>query len=232
MGVQSAFWYGVYQQVSVQPSCLSPCPQHGTSLNPIAYWGVFRVQGYTCTCGVHIRRTCNLKECTTLLKVWPCSTDDVTASTLCTSSDRHPDVYKQQLTSWEAKYQMYVRGQLEMCCTQKPSDTLFSFKVDREHEPGGLQESVRWGSLCIHGHPFTPNSDQCQISPAASSEILHHTVWRTWLFIACSDERWWYYLFSLHHLAFLFKRLGECTFWTWEWNSKLTVSHSNQFFSC
>ena len=33
-------------------------------------------------------------------------------------------------------------------------------------------------------------SDQFQISPAVSSEILHHKVWRTWLFIACSDERW------------------------------------------
>ena len=28
--------------------------------------------------------------------------------------------------------------------------------------------------------PFTPKSDQGQISPAASPEILHHTVWRTW----------------------------------------------------
>ena len=37
--------------------------------------------------------------------------------------------------------------------------------------------------------PFTPKSDQFQISPAASPEILHHTVWRTWLFIAYSDER-------------------------------------------
>ena len=45
------------------------------------------------------------------------------------------------------------------------------------------------------GHnPFTPKSDQFQISPAASPEILHHTVWRTWLFIAYSDER--YYQFS------------------------------------
>ena len=31
---------------------------------------------------------------------------------------------------------------------------------------------------------FTPKSDQCQISPPASPEILHHTVWRTLLFIA------------------------------------------------
>ena len=44
---------------------------------------------------------------------------------------------------------------------------------------------------------FTPKSDQFQISPAASAEILHHTVWRTWLFIAYLDERWLYYQFSL-----------------------------------
>ena len=35
--------------------------------------------------------------------------------------------------------------------------------------------------------PFTPKSDQVQISPAAFPVILHHTVWRTWLFITYSD---------------------------------------------
>ena len=50
-----------------------------------------------------------------------------------------------------------------------------------------------------HLNPFTPESDQCQISPAASQEIWHHTVWRTWLFIAYSDEKWSYYKFSLRH---------------------------------
>ena len=39
--------------------------------------------------------------------------------------------------------------------------------------------------------------DQYQISPAASPEIWHHTVWRTWLSTAYSDERWLYYQFSL-----------------------------------
>ena len=33
-------------------------------------------------------------------------------------------------------------------------------------------------------NPFTTKSDQCQISLASSTEILHHTVLRTWLFIA------------------------------------------------
>ena len=46
---------------------------------------------------------------------------------------------------------------------------------------------------------FTPKSDQFRISPAASPEI-HHTVWRTWLFIAYWDERWLYHHFSPPHL--------------------------------
>ena len=57
---------------------------------------------------------------------------------------------------------------------------------------------------CIMFNPLTPKSDQFPISPAASPVILHiilhHTVWRTWLFMAYSDERWLYYQFALPHL--------------------------------
>ena len=54
----------------------------------------------------------------------------------------------------------------------------------------------------------------CQISPAASPEILHHTVWRTWLFIAYTQMKDDYNTNS-HHLTytFVFKRLGE-----WHWS--------------
>ena len=54
---------------------------------------------------------------------------------------------------------------------------------------------------CIY--PFTPKSDQYQVSPTALPEILlHHTVWRTWLFMAYSNRRWSYYQFSLpRHLC-------------------------------
>ena len=52
-------------------------------------------------------------------------------------------------------------------------------------------ESCVFHSYCRNFHSvsqlnliITPKSDQCQISPAASAEIFHHTVWRTWLFIA------------------------------------------------
>ena len=50
-----------------------------------------------------------------------------------------------------------------------------------------------------------------------SPEILHHTVWRIWLFIVYSDDNTTrsHYLTIL--LCFLFERSGECTFWTWEW---------------
>ena len=45
-------------------------------------------------------------------------------------------------------------------------------------------------------NPFTAKSDQFQISPAASPEILHHTVWRTWLFIAYTDDHLYNVLFE------------------------------------
>ena len=71
-----------------------------------------------------------------------------------------------------------------------------------------LFQSVHWGWI----NPFTPESDQCQNSPAASQEIWHHTVWRTWLFIANSDEKWLYYKFSLHHSCNRFWKVGRIHF--------------------
>ena len=64
------------------------------------------------------------------------------------------------------------------------------------HERRRLSRNVQ---VPVHVNPFTPESDQCQNSPAASQEIWHYTVWRAWLFIAYSDEKWLYYKFSLHH---------------------------------
>ena len=79
---------------------------------------------------------------------------------------------------------------------------------------GGVEEEWR---------KINPCSDFFRLpAPAATPEILHHTVWRTRLFIAYSDERWLYHTNS-HYLIYtsLFKRLGECNFWTlWEWEWK------------
>ena len=50
-------------------------------------------------------------------------------------------------------------------------------------------EAAGWtSSICLVVKPGCWQLDQIQIPPAASSEILHHTVWKTWLFIAYS---WW-----------------------------------------
>ena len=77
---------------------------------------------------------------------------------------------------------------------------LHSIVMSKQYPP---EESKRWNCIwCCHGipvNPFTPESDQCQNSLAASQEIWHHTVWRTWRFIAYSDVKWLYYKFSLHH---------------------------------
>ena len=55
-------------------------------------------------------------------------------------------------------------------------------KLERKH--GSLDESKfkrnpHEGVQLISINPFTPESDQCQISPAASASILHRIVWRT-----------------------------------------------------
>ena len=62
----------------------------------------------------------------------------------------------------------------------------------------------------LHFNPFTLKSDQCKNSPAASPEILHHIVWRTWLFIAYSDEKKnLLQILATSLIQLLFKRLGE-----------------------
>ena len=51
--------------------------------------------------------------------------------------------------------------------------------------------------------------------PAASPEILHHTVWRTCLVIAYLDGRWLYYQFALPHLETKkgWRRKGSRNLW-------------------
>ena len=79
-------------------------------------------------------------------------------------------------------------------------------------------------------NPFTPESDQCQISPPAPPEILHHTVWRTWLFIAYSDEKWLYYKFSLHHSYNRFLKGWENTLFELR-SGSVKRNHHQYFFN-
>ena len=66
-------------------------------------------------------------------------------------------------------------------------------------------------------NPFTPKSDQLQISPAALPDTLHHTVWRTWLPQLTHMEETIVPILTTSPIHFSLGRLGECTFWTWEW---------------
>ena len=63
------------------------------------------------------------------------------------------------------------------------------------------QTHDRYTEIFGRFNPFTPKNDRSKNSPAASPAIFHNTVWRIWLFMACSDERWLYYQFSLPHVC-------------------------------
>ena len=85
----------------------------------------------------------------------------------------------------------------EDCCDQFVRSYTVSYSSDNRnfisYKRGG-QAAVRLAGL----------ADQFRISHAASPETLHHTIWRTWLFIPYWDERWLYYQFSLPHLYISF----------------------------
>ena len=91
-----------------------------------------------------------------------------------------------------------------------------------------------WTNVGMHKlqfiNPFTPKSDQCQTSPAASPVILHHIVWGTWLFIAYSDERWLYHkILTASPIHFSLGRLGECSFWAWDWKGSFDLYNGQKF---
>ena len=68
--------------------------------------------------------------------------------------------------------------------------------------------------------------DQFQISPPASPELLHRTVWRTWLFVAHSDEKWFIFLLPIE---FSLPRLYDISLWkVWTTYFYLAMKWSNK----
>ena len=131
--------------------------------------------------------------------------------------------------SWvrtEADIQIHLEWSETWVGFEKTKDTLIRKQGAKKNKARGIVEKrpISWTSANDHSwewksyncqlsvSPQTPTqcsrSDQFQISPAASPEMLHHTVWRTWLFIAYSDDRWLYYQFPLPHFCISLKRLG------------------------
>ena len=136
-------------------------------------------------------------------------------SALCKSAD--PEYFKFLLYCLCCFEYSQVRFLLTM---DRPSHLFHAFAKSP------LEAKVSWWSSNLSPHPwasvmivmpyasvypFTPKSDQFRISPAASPEIWHQTVWRTWLFIAHSAERWLYYQSSLHTYTLFFFKLRECS---------------------
>ena len=80
---------------------------------------------------------------------------------------------------------------LQNCIEIQPKETIEARVVHQSNNEfiERIHGTVSYVTYRFQFKPFTPESNQCQIYPAASPEILHHTVRRTWLFIAYSDER-------------------------------------------
>ena len=90
--------------------------------------------------------------------------------------------------SWYGLLWWYSCHQLNQCSRAFTESgwNISEWIIPLYSETAALLETLY--QLCVN--PFTPESDQCQISPPAPPEILHHTVRRAWFFIAYSDEKW------------------------------------------
>ena len=185
-------------------------------------WSLLGVKGFMCgsrkctvPCHIHLRY--DLQQTTTTSFYLPqglrtkklrnSATTYETAlefANLC--SNRWPKIAPTQQKSRRA----YFSGTTERRLTvleeafHGVGETLLRGVSNRRHAGAVLHE---WVSAAVQLEKYREwlasgcvESDQFQISPAASPAILHHTVWRTWLSIAYSDERWFYCQFSLPHL--------------------------------
>ena len=77
----------------------------------------------------------------------------------------------------------------------------------------GGERYYLWKLVNVTVNPITPTSDQCQMSPAALPELLHHTVWRSWLSVAYYRKMKYDYTTKSRHLPWenvLFE-LSLCT---------------------
>ena len=84
-------------------------------------------------------------------------------------------------------------------------------------EVGGCLSNASYSSWKLTGisfrlyNPFTPESDQLKLFSCSLTRTITWRRWRSWLFMAYSDERWLYYQFSLPHFIYI------SAFLVWEW---------------
>ena len=126
-------------------------------------------------------------------------------------------------------------GGLPVClyCMQRPGKKMRGEIINQSGfgctpYPPTTPNLTHWRDRKIN--PFSPKSDQFQISPAASPVILHHILWRIRLFIALLRCKIIILpILTTSLILLLFKRLWECTFWTWDWKGQPFHSMGNQF---
>ena len=73
----------------------------------------------------------------------------------------------------------------ELFLAKEANVQILGDRITKNFDTGSFDDLAIFSTLA-----FTPESDQVQISPAASPAVIfHHTLWRTWLFLAYSDDK-------------------------------------------
>ena len=100
-------------------------------------------------------------------------------ATCCMMLHQHVASVWPELHSIKSDVRIYPSRQALLILRHKINRNSIRGKDHRTNLSASIQIEYR----ALSPSPFTPTSDQFQISSAASPEILHHTVWRTWAFI-------------------------------------------------
>ena len=124
-------------------------------------------------------------------------------------------------------------------CSPAPASVCFGgdlqFPSKEKQTSWGLRKpGMTWQGCCVklfnvqtnvqtaeHFNPFTPKSDQFQIFPLQPHQKYYTTQYEELGFSSLTqmkDDDTTNSHYPTH--TFLFRKLGECTFWTWEWKGK------------
>ena len=110
---------------------------------------------------------------------------------------------------WKINYRLFK----ELSWLRRPRDrTLRSITLVNVQATGYNMRQECLGQVEKWSRCFGITSPR-KFPPAAATEMLRHTVWRNWLFIANSDEKWLYYQFAPSSLIHFFSKFGRITYW-------------------
>ena len=108
----------------------------------------------------------------------------------------------EEVERWKKEVGMHVEAQVKLIGASSPDQQeAAQGRAGAHPQPAPNAGMKRLPSLLTLSLPRVSNSK----FPLQSQEILHHTVWRTWLFLAYSDETWLYHQCNTSLIHFFLK---------------------------